>query len=89
MPSLRAVTDVKGRSWTALDDPVLPRRARHVVTDNQRVLKVAALLGAPLGGRAGAIYVARSARLLTQSHASLRDDFEVSWPEADAAWRRW
>ncbi|HEY1003012.1 MAG TPA: hypothetical protein VGD83_25560, partial [Streptosporangiaceae bacterium] len=24
-------------------------------------------------------------RLLTQAHASLRDDFEVSWPEADAA----
>ena len=24
-------------------------------------------------------------RLLTQAHVSLRDDFEVSWPEADAA----
>ena len=23
--------------------------------------------------------------LLTQSHASLRDDFEISWPEADVA----
>jgi galactokinase len=29
--------------------------------------------------------LARVGPLLTASHASLRDDFEVSWPEADAA----
>ena len=27
----------------------------------------------------------RCGPLLTASHASLRDDFEVSWPQADAA----
>ena len=29
--------------------------------------------------------LSRAGPLLTASHASLRDDFEVSWPEADAA----
>jgi galactokinase len=60
-----------------LTDPVLRRRARHVVSENCRVLDVAGLL------RAG--YLDRVGSLLTASHASLRDDFEVSWPEADAA----
>ncbi len=75
VPALRDVTDL-GHAGP-LDDPVLRRRARHVVTDDQRVQRVAALL------RAGA--VAGIGPLLTQSHASLRDDFEVSWPEADVA----
>ena len=79
--SLRAVTDVS--QLAALDDPVLVRRARHVVTDNQRVLQVTALLRSSGGGdRRGLRDVGA---LLTQSHASLRDDFEVSWPEADVA----
>src|SRR5581483_8822482 len=58
-----------------LADPVLLRRARHVVTENQRVLAMAGLL------RRGD--VADGGRLLNESHASLRDDFEISWPEAD------
>ncbi|MGH3158894.1 MAG: galactokinase [Streptosporangiaceae bacterium] len=53
------------------------RRARHVVTDDRRVGEVAALL------RRGAI--GEVGPLLTESHASLRDDFEISWPEADVA----
>jgi galactokinase len=75
VPALRDVTGVA--TLDRLDDPVLRRRARHVVTDNQRVHEVTALL------RSGA--VAGIGPLLTQSHRSLRDDFEVSWPEADAA----
>jgi galactokinase len=60
-----------------LRDPVLRRRARHVVTENARVEQAVALLtGGDLAG-VGA--------LLCASHASLRDDFEVSWPEADVA----
>jgi galactokinase len=93
-----------------LDDPVLRRRARHVVTDDQRVLEVVALLrslsGSPGGGSSGPADAAAGSapagsasagwpgavdaygqigRLLSQAHASLRDDFEVSWPEADTA----
>jgi galactokinase len=60
-----------------LSDPVLRRRARHVVTENARVLDAVALL------RAGDI--AGCGPLLTASHVSLRDDFEVSWPQADVA----
>ncbi len=80
VPSLRAITDVS--QLAGLDDPVLLRRARHVVTDNQRVLQVAALLRSSGGDARG---LREIGALLTQSHASLRDDFEVSWPEADVA----
>ena len=73
--SLREVTDASALSQ--LGDPVLIRRASHVVTENRRVLDVTELLRA---GRIAAI-----GPLLTASHSSLRDDFEVSWPEADAA----
>jgi galactokinase len=78
IPSLRYLTD--GGETGRLSDPVLRRRARHVVTDNARVLSVVALLRSA----SGAAYPQIGA-LLTQAHASLRDDFEVSWPEADAA----
>jgi galactokinase len=79
VPSLRSVTDVA--ALDGLDDPVLRRRARHVVTDNQRVQEVAALLRACTPGDPGPFREVGA--LLTQSHVSLRDDFEVSWPEAD------
>jgi galactokinase len=79
VPSLRSVTGVA--ALDALDDPVLRRRARHVVTDNQRVQQVAGLLRAC--GPAGPGPLREVGALLTQSHISLRDDFEVSWPEAD------
>ncbi|HWG14145.1 MAG TPA: galactokinase [Streptosporangiaceae bacterium] len=81
VPSLRAVHDVSGLH--GLDDPVLHRRARHVVTDNLRVRQVTGLLRASGGGDFHAL--SEVGTLLTQSHASLRDDFEVSWPEADVA----
>ena len=81
LPSLRYLTDVG--DTVRLADPVLRRRARHIVTDNQRVLEAAALLR---GCAAVAPDTYREiGRLLTQAHVSLRDDFEVSWPEADAA----
>jgi galactokinase len=57
--------------------PVLARRVRHVVTENERVLATAELLRA---GRLAAV-----GPLLTASHRSLRDDFEVSVPELDTA----
>jgi galactokinase len=78
VPSLGDLTD-PGETGR-LTDPVLRRRARHVVSDNQRVLEAAGLLRAGPGDAFGEI-----GRLLTQSHWSLRDDFEISWPEADVA----
>jgi galactokinase len=75
VPALRDVTDLA--QLDRLPDPVLRRRARHVVADNQRVLEVTGLL------RSGD--VTEVGPLLTESHRSLRDDFEVSWPQADVA----
>jgi len=79
--SLRDITDAADTARLA--DPVLRRRARHVVTDNQRVLQVTGLLRGSLGDRPDTYR--EIGRLLTQAHESLRDDFEISWPEADAA----
>jgi len=56
---------------------VLVRRLRHVVTENQRVREAVAAL------RAGDL--ARLGRLLAASHKSLRDDYDVSCAELDAA----
>jgi galactokinase len=78
VPSLRYLTDVA--DVDRLSDPVLRRRARHVITDDQRVLEVVGLLTSGGGDPYPEI-----GRLLTQAHVSLRDDFEVSWPEADVA----
>jgi galactokinase len=58
----------------ALPKP-LNRRARHVVTENDRVLAAVAAL------RAGDL--ARLGELFYASHASMRDDYEVSIPEID------
>jgi galactokinase len=74
--SLRDITNDSGLVGK-LADSVLRRRARHVVTENVRVSAVAGLLSD--GDLAGV------GPLLSESHASLRDDFEVSWPEADVA----
>ncbi|CAL9464041.1 Galactokinase [Nocardiopsis dassonvillei] len=74
--ALRDVTDLPA-ALAALPDDRTRRRVRHVVTENARVLEAVALL------RAGA--VAGLGPLLTASHASLRDDYEVSVPEVDTA----
>jgi galactokinase len=79
--SLRDITDAADTARLA--DPVLRRRARHVVTDNQRVLQVTGLLRGSPEDRPDTYR--EIGRLLTQAHSSLRDDFEISWPEADAA----
>jgi galactokinase len=60
-----------------LDDEVLRRRARHVVTENVRVREAVDVLGA-------ADWTAL-ARLLDASHVSMRDDFEISCRELDLA----
>ncbi len=84
VPALGVLTDL--RVLDRLSDPLLRRRARHVITDSARAREIAAALQGP-----GAVDAAENARkiypfigkLLVEGHASLRDDFEVSWPEAD------
>jgi galactokinase len=57
--------------------PVLRRRARHVIGENDRVRSAAHLL------RAG--QVAELGPLLTASQTSMRDDFEITAPRVDVA----
>lgn len=59
----------------AIADP-MNRRTRHVIMDNQRVLDgVAALKAGDVAGFGG---------LMLASHASQRDDYEITVPETDA-----
>jgi galactokinase len=53
----------------------LNRRARHVVTENARVLAAVEAIKRADARTLGALFL--------QSHASMRDDFEVSLPEID------
>ncbi|SDM80585.1 galactokinase [Streptomyces sp. cf386] len=57
------------------DDEEVRRLVRHVVTEDQRVERVVALLES---GETRAI-----GPVLTEGHASLRDDFRISCPELD------
>jgi galactokinase len=78
---VRALRDVPigdlDAALSRLPDEQTRRRARHVVTENQRVLDTVSLL------RAGRIR--DIGPLLTASHRSMRDDFEITVPEVDVA----
>ena len=75
--ALRDLTvDDLPRAREILDD-VTFRRVRHIVTENQRVLDTVAALDLAGPSAIG--------DLLTASHASMRDDFEISVPELDLA----
>ncbi|MEU4650168.1 galactokinase [Nocardia fluminea] len=73
---LREITDI--RALSALGDPVLRRRARHVVSENARVLAVVEALRNGRDPRS-------IGPILTSAHASLRDDFMVSTAQLDTA----
>lgn len=60
-----------------LEDPVELRRVRHVMTEIERVREFVSLLKTGAHDQIGP--------LLDASHASLRDDYEVSCPELDVA----
>ena len=65
------------QSANRIVDPVVRARARHVVTENERVRQFAAALAAGDFRAAGQLMIA--------SHASLRDDFATSTTQMDAA----
>ncbi|WP_425463457.1 galactokinase [Microbacterium mitrae] len=77
VPALRDLTVADLERAQALMDDVTFRRVRHVVTENQRVLDTVRVLRSEGVRGIGA--------LLTASHASMRDDFEISVPELDTA----
>jgi len=78
LPGVRALRDVSPEQLEAHRDllpPTIFRRARHVVTENARVLhSVSAMRNGNLS---------TLGELMLASHASLRDDYEVSSQELD------
>ena len=78
LPNIKSLRDVSieelERYGLELPD-VVYRRCRHVVTENDRVVRAAAAL------RAGELTT--FGELMAQSHQSLRDDYEVSCKELD------
>ena len=74
--ALRDVASTQLEAERPRFDPLLYRRARHVVGEIQRTLDAARALKAGEWPTVG--------ELMYASHASLRDDYEVSCPELDA-----
>lgn len=73
-----SLREVQHRGVEVLDgvtDPVDARRARHVLTENERVLDFVAALSE--------LDFASAGRLFTASHASMRDDFEITTEHID------
>ncbi|MEP7290421.1 MAG: galactokinase [Chloroflexota bacterium] len=70
VPALRDVTLAQLEAVVDLLDDVVYRRARHIVTENQRTLDAAYAMRLGDATTLG--------RLMNESHSSLRDDFEVS-----------
>jgi galactokinase len=78
LPGIRALRDVAVadlEAWKHVLPPTVYRRCRHVVTENQRVLAGAKALQSGDTHRFG--------HLMYRSHASLRDDYQVSCKELD------
>jgi len=73
--TLREVAPAQLEAARSKLDPVLFRRVRHVVTENDRTLRAAQALRAGDWSGLG--------RLMYESHQSLREDYEVSCKELD------
>ncbi len=76
IPALRDVTDLDD-ALSRLDDEVLRKRVRHVVSENSRTLEAYEV------AREGRL--AELAPLLDASHASMRDDYEITVDTVDLA----
>ena len=75
VPALRDVDEATLDARAAGLDPVVLRRARHIVTDSQRALDAAEAL------RHNDLHAL--GRLMAASHDSMRDDFEITTPAID------
>jgi galactokinase len=75
LPALRDLDLATLEARAAELDPVVLRRARHVVTENARVAAAAQALAAG--------DLVRMGELMEASHASMRDDFEITVPAID------
>ncbi len=76
VPALRDATHKALQAARRRLERVVFRRARHVITENERTLQAARAIQAAQWAAFG--------KLMYASHASLRDDYEVSCPELEA-----
>lgn len=74
-PGVRGFRDITLADVGLVSDPVAQKRIKHLVLENQRVLDAAEALRQEDFEQLG--------KLLTDSHVSLRDDYQVSCPELD------
>ncbi|MGL6027524.1 MAG: galactokinase [Vibrio sp.] len=75
---VKALRDVSLEQFVAQEaqlEATVAKRARHVITENLRTLEAASALGENDLRRMG--------ELMAESHASMRDDFEITVPEID------
>ncbi|SMY33497.1 galactokinase [Photobacterium andalusiense] len=75
VPALRDVTLTMFTEREAELAPMVAKRARHVITENARTEQAAIALANS--------DMTLMAQLMAQSHASMRDDFEITVPEID------
>lgn len=78
LPGIKALRDVRGNDFAEFAQhlpPIIMRRCQHVVSENARVEEAATALETGNLEQFG--------QLMAKSHASLRDDFEVSCRELD------
>ncbi len=75
VPTLRDAQERGPAAVAAVADPIDARRARHVLTENLRVLDCVAALGESDFAEAG--------RIFTASHVSMRDDFGITTGHID------
>ncbi|MBH9740709.1 galactokinase [Vibrio navarrensis] len=73
--ALRDVTMAQFKAKVAQLDETVAKRARHVISENERTVEAAQALRAQDMKRLG--------ELMAQSHASMRDDFEITVTEID------
>ncbi|EBN3404839.1 galactokinase [Salmonella enterica subsp. enterica serovar Heidelberg] len=74
----RALRDVSLEAFNAVAselDPVVAKRVRHVLSENARTVEAASAL------EKGDLQ--RMGQLMAESHASMRDDFEITVPQID------
>ena len=73
-----ALRDVSLEAFNAVAhelDPIVAKRVRHVITENARTVEAAQAL------EKGDLL--RMGQLMAESHASMRDDFEITVPQID------
>ncbi|MDR5019795.1 galactokinase [Yersinia rochesterensis] len=76
---VKALRDVDAKLFFSIQDeldPVVAKRARHVITENERTLAAADALAA------GDLKL--MGQLMHESHISMRDDFEITVPPIDS-----